>query len=889
MTDISNTCIGFKSNLQVVIDDKTYSYDKDRHFLASVHDPLALNLLKEHGINFVNALQQQEYEKFTRRCLYAIKGDYPFGTIGDKLVCRCINVSCQYFAKCRPDYQLAELEAVAANKEQAAEAARFEAIWHNMEQAGQSKTGIVDAANMLAIPPATEVVSMEPTEAAIDMNVLPAEESQLPGESVASPDEEKHVTATQPAEPEQAHRRRRSRRRKLAEEAVQATQAVQAEPEAVVVKAAALSESKAEPVAATRKMDFNAFKEVEQSEVINLSVTERTIINAGPGTGKTWTLIERMKQLLVEQQADAGEILVLCFSRSAVATVRERLLDVAEALPDNWREIEVRTFDSFVTYMLAVLQDAEDYAADFPANFVLGQLNYNTRISLAVELFNKHQDLLEQYKHIIVDEVQDLVGVRAELVLSILKGLPETCGFTLLGDACQSLYDYQADQDKAVMPSVEFYHKLFTYFPAANYFSFTRNCRQEASLADLIAPYRKAILADDKLVMEEALDSILAKLPLDVINLKTAQQDDFDSYMQGGTLGILTRTNSQALQISSWFRNLDVKHNLQKAAYNHDLASWIGFILQEVDGDVITEAEFAEIYEDIYYGSAYSYRVFWQALLSVYREDVNPPYYIEDILRGLLTNAKDALLFREPDEEKAAITVSNIHRAKGQEFDSVFLARDVQMGMDDQDDYFKSQQPSLENKVWYVALTRARKQLARVSLDKEYIYISPDEGRRCYRAQSQKKNWNLKTLTHIEIGLPEDIDDIYFAQNAEAQDYIQDKLEPGEELELYRCPEGTANYVVYKICPIYTDVIIGYTGKKFAESLDNAFHRIWHNNNPIKFKYYPDVFSNVFVDSLKTCIAVDADDLPEAKHFGELAMWQGFSICGFAYGSKNSY
>ena len=55
MTDISNTCIGFKSNLQVVIDDKTYSYDKDKHFLASIHDSLALNLMKEHGINFVNA------------------------------------------------------------------------------------------------------------------------------------------------------------------------------------------------------------------------------------------------------------------------------------------------------------------------------------------------------------------------------------------------------------------------------------------------------------------------------------------------------------------------------------------------------------------------------------------------------------------------------------------------------------------------------------------------------------------------------------------------------------------------------------------------------------------------------------------------------------------
>ena len=105
--------------------------------------------------------------------------------------------------------------------------------------------------------------------------------------------------------------------------------------------------------------------------------------------------------------------------------------------------------------MLAVLQDAEDYAADFPANFVLGQLNYNTRISLAVELFNKHQDLLEQYKHIIVDEVQDLVKERARMVLAIIRNIPESSGVTLLGDACQSIYDYQAGNDR--MTSKQFY------------------------------------------------------------------------------------------------------------------------------------------------------------------------------------------------------------------------------------------------------------------------------------------------------------------------------------------------------------------------------------------------------------------------------------------------
>lgn len=45
--------------------------------------------------------------------------------------------------------------------------------------------------------------------------------------------------------------------------------------------------------AEVKKIDFSSFKETTQDEIIEAEPAERSIVNAGPGTGKTWTLIEK--------------------------------------------------------------------------------------------------------------------------------------------------------------------------------------------------------------------------------------------------------------------------------------------------------------------------------------------------------------------------------------------------------------------------------------------------------------------------------------------------------------------------------------------------------------------------------------------------------------------
>ena len=124
-------------------------------------------------------------------------------------------------------------------------------------------------------------------------------------------------------------------------------------------------------------------KVVSQEIIINADVHERIWVNAGPGTGKTYTVIQRLKKLLDE--GNEGTILVLCFSRNAVQVIRERLTEelghIASTLIDDG-QLVIRTFDSFATYML---EDELNPAWD-----------YNQRIEAFIKMIRKNSGTLNE-------------------------------------------------------------------------------------------------------------------------------------------------------------------------------------------------------------------------------------------------------------------------------------------------------------------------------------------------------------------------------------------------------------------------------------------------------------------------------------------------------------
>ncbi|WP_418606619.1 AAA family ATPase [Georgenia sp. SUBG003] len=71
-------------------------------------------------------------------------------------------------------------------------------------------------------------------------------------------------------------------------------------------------------------------------------------------------------------------------------------------------------------------------------------MSFDARIRRALsELRDGSEPRILDVAHLIVDEVQDIVGERADLVIEALRKLDDDAGFTLLGDPMQAIYDFQ--------------------------------------------------------------------------------------------------------------------------------------------------------------------------------------------------------------------------------------------------------------------------------------------------------------------------------------------------------------------------------------------------------------------------------------------------------------
>ena len=860
--DKTVSTVSYFSNLQPIT---KRSLQDDLTFLKHVHDPKALEILKTRKQAgepvHMTPIQVEEADRVAFHCAYALPDDYPWGTVLDangnpRVICRCLQTSCNLFLKeCRPDFNPQELQILEENKRYSSDLLR----WKEAQKPETIRRGqdIEDVSNSAESAP----VSQTPV---IPAGRVERAASALSGQQPAM---QSGQQLEMPRKPE-----------KVPEKSVQP-----------VIPAADKQWTPSAREEAER--NFSSFRETTQTEIIQEDSSARILVNAGPGTGKTWTLIQRILHLLNHSFVEAERISVLCFSRSAAEVIKSRLSEIAQAEDPElrWQDVDIRTFDSFCTYLLAWAQSEQPDL--LPKYYVLGKQDYTDRIRQATLLFQQKQDLMGSYQHIFVDEVQDLTGVRAELVIALLKSLPNVCGFTLLGDSCQSLYDYMAEDHPEVMTSERFYRSIFETFPNLGMYSLTENHRQQGSLVQLALPYRKAILSGDEKICASTVKRLADEISPCRTTLQKLTVKDVDRYTdQETTLGVLTRTNGQALQISAWFRGNGIRHILRRGMESSALGDWIACVFQNYPNETITEHTFIKQFHASFPNADSECAMqHWTALINTQNDNTKTRYEVEDLLKGLVRNAKEALLFTSMEDETSCVTISNIHRAKGKEFDHVIIPDDVIFGCDDDGSI-------LEHKVCYVALTRPRKSIERAELSKRksdrYIYINPNENKRCFKAGLMRNN---KSLSHFEVGMDTDLEAVSFGKSENTQKFLRESLPPGTPLRLVKYPQNDNPnpWVTYFLEAEVegAKVKLGQTGSLFAAELDQALRRLKNlpSDADIYDYVYPHAFDNLYADKTITCLSAASSAPKAAKTFGSMSIWTGVAISGFAAVDRDTY
>lgn len=187
-----------------------------------------------------------------------------------------------------------------------------------------------------------------------------------------------------------------------------------------------------------------------QMQLVTADEDRNILILAGPGSGKTRTVVHRCAYLIRVRRVQARSVLVLCFNRSAATALRRRLF---ELIGDDANGVTVKTYHS-----LAMILTGASFA-DRAERGLNEKIRFDDLIRDAVKLLRGEREitgieadeirerLLDGYNHILVDEYQDIDQDQYNLVSALAGRTVEDAEGKLsilaVGDDDQNIYTFR--------------------------------------------------------------------------------------------------------------------------------------------------------------------------------------------------------------------------------------------------------------------------------------------------------------------------------------------------------------------------------------------------------------------------------------------------------------
>jgi hypothetical protein len=591
----------------------------------------------------------------------------------------------------------------------------------------------------------------------------------------------------------------------------------------------------------------------EQRVIVQAAPSARLLVTAGPGTGKTYVLVARLSELIELHGIAAGsEILVLTFSRAAVREIRNRI----SAAEGGAMYVRARTFDSFATRLLAQLSPNGPWSGE----------DYEGRIRLAagaIRTMPEAQSLLSDYAHIFVDEIQDLVGERAELVKAVLE--KSSAGFTLLGDPAQGIYNFQLEDAEARrIGSAALYDWLRHKFrPVLKEYPLTINHRAKTATAKI------ALWAGPELnEPQPQYEQINERLQTTISGLRTAcdlsDPTTIQAAFRAGSLrtAILCYDNGQALMVSRHLHDAGISHALQREAVDRIVPSWLARTLSGLDIRQLGKTAFLQRACEAGFDEVAS-TAYWQTLKRI--DGRNPSsvdigFLSERIRTG---DVPDDL----SEQTNSNAVVSTIHRAKGLEFDRVMIIPSRR----------ETEDSAEVARVTYVALTRPKRELCFMQTPDFrglFQHKTTERWHRCF-------GWRVNDLEvrgdDSDKENPAGAFQLSGYNPKQIQEYISKKVKPADPVTLKRVSKIEADgeeRVFYAIH--HQDEVVGITSEYFGATL----FRILKRNSSWQVRW-PAEIEKLRVDAIDSVAGTEAAS--KRAGLGSSGIWLRVRVYGLGF------
>ena len=417
-----------------------------------------------------------------------------------------------------------------------------------------------------------------------------------------------------------------------------------------------------------------------QMDIISDKGSRCIVVAAGPGSGKTRVLVHKLASLLLLEDVKHEQLLMLTFSRAAATEFKQRLM---ELIGNAAHFVEIKTFHSYCFDLLGRignLEDSKNVVSKAAEMICQGEVEPN-KIGKTV---------------LVIDEAQDMGAEEHALVKALIANYEEM-RVIAVGDDDQNIYEFRGSDSG--------YMYRLAQESGSTFVEMTENYRSARQPVDFANRFLKNI--HKRIKSTPIISMRKEKGWVEVIRYQSEYMyqplvENLLQHRDKGTSCVLTQTNEEAVILMALLRKHGINSKLIQSMdglrfWNMaEMRYFLRYINKRIKTPLITEELWEEAKHNTFSTYDRSLSLMYVKRCVELFEQTNKTKYFSDFKEFVFESSVEDFC----DTSRADVVVSTIHKAKGREFDDVYMLIS--------DNYVKDAHLMRR---YYVGITRAKNRL----------------------------------------------------------------------------------------------------------------------------------------------------------------------------------
>ena len=435
-----------------------------------------------------------------------------------------------------------------------------------------------------------------------------------------------------------------------------------------------------------RNLTPNKYKQLfgqlsqRQLEIISDKDSRYIVVAAGPGSGKTRVLVHKLASLLMLEDVKHEQLLMLTFSRAAATEFKQRLM---ELIGNAAHFVEIKTFHSYCFDLLGRignLDDAKNVVAEAANMIIRGDVEPN-KIGKTV---------------LVIDEAQDMSIDEYSFIKALITN-NEEMRVIAVGDDDQNIFEFRGSDSKYMF-------KLLNE-EGSKLYEMTENYRSSQNVVNYANSFIKNI--NNRMKNTPIIPIRNYSGCVEVVHHESEYmyQPIVENIIQNKRYGnscVLTQTNEEAVIMVALLRKYGIRGKLIQSmdGFSFWNIAEIRYFLKCLNKGnkvpIIPQQLWDEAKLATFSMYAKSNSLNYVKRCIELFEQINKIKYYSDFREFIYESSVEDFC----DISDADVVVSTIHKAKGREFDDVYMLLS---------DYYSKDDNLIRR--FYVGMTRAKNRL----------------------------------------------------------------------------------------------------------------------------------------------------------------------------------